>query len=174
MDPPCTLLGWWSRLWEHWVVQTADVVLPMGLQSPLRLQSFRQLTHVVPELNLMDGSKHPHLLWSVAGRTSQGAATPGSCQQVPLDHSNSVRFGVCRQDGSPSEAIPGWSFLQFLLHFCPFSSFGQEQFWAKYFDMGSCPHPSTRGCIPICWRWSLQVLSPPSLRISARLIPARY
>ena len=99
---------------------------------------------------------------------------PGSCQQVPLDHSNSVRFGVCRQDGSPSEAIPGWSFLQFLLHFCPFSSFGQEQFWAKYFDMGSCPHPSTRGCIPICWRWSLQVLSPPSLRISARLIPARY
>ena len=30
---PCTLLGWWSRLWENWVVRPTYVVLPMGLQS---------------------------------------------------------------------------------------------------------------------------------------------
>ena len=27
-------LGWWSRLWENWVVRSAYVVLPMGFQSP--------------------------------------------------------------------------------------------------------------------------------------------
>ena len=32
--PPCTLLGWWSSPWEHWVIWPADVVLPMGLQTP--------------------------------------------------------------------------------------------------------------------------------------------
>jgi hypothetical protein len=32
--PPCTLLGWCFSLWEHWVVRPADIVLPMGLQSP--------------------------------------------------------------------------------------------------------------------------------------------
>ena len=29
--PPCTLLGWWSSPWEHWVVQPAYAVLPMWL-----------------------------------------------------------------------------------------------------------------------------------------------
>lgn len=31
---PCTLLGWWSNPWQHWVVWSAGLVLPMGLQSP--------------------------------------------------------------------------------------------------------------------------------------------
>jgi hypothetical protein len=43
--PPCTLLGWWSSLWENWVVRPANVVLPMGLQPPLIFQSFGQLPH---------------------------------------------------------------------------------------------------------------------------------
>ena len=30
--PPCTLLGPWSSLWEHWVVWPVNGVLPMGLQ----------------------------------------------------------------------------------------------------------------------------------------------
>jgi hypothetical protein len=88
--PPCTLHSWWSSLWQHWVVWPSKVVLPMGLQ-PLFLQSFQQLPNWVPELSLINGSQHPHLLWSFAGQTSQGAAMPGSCQQVHSDHSNSVR-----------------------------------------------------------------------------------
>jgi hypothetical protein len=31
--PPGTLFGWWSSLWENWVVRSDYVVLPMGLQS---------------------------------------------------------------------------------------------------------------------------------------------
>jgi hypothetical protein len=29
--PPCTLLGWWSSPWDHWVIWPADIVLPLGL-----------------------------------------------------------------------------------------------------------------------------------------------
>ena len=32
--PLGTLLGWWSSLWENWVVRPAYVVLPVRLQSP--------------------------------------------------------------------------------------------------------------------------------------------
>jgi hypothetical protein len=32
--PSGTLLGWGSIFWENWVVRTAYVVLPMGLQFP--------------------------------------------------------------------------------------------------------------------------------------------
>lgn len=32
--PPCTLLGLWSRPWEHWVVQPAVITFPVGSQSP--------------------------------------------------------------------------------------------------------------------------------------------
>jgi hypothetical protein len=73
----CTLLGWWSSLWEDWVVWPANVVL-WG-----------------PELSLMVGSKHPHLHWPVA----QGTTIPGSCQQAPLDNSNSVGVVWCLQTG---------------------------------------------------------------------------
>jgi hypothetical protein len=38
----------------------------------------------------MVGCKHLHLHWSGAGRTSQGTATPGSCQQEPLGNGNST------------------------------------------------------------------------------------
>jgi hypothetical protein len=34
MMPPCIHFGWWLSLWELWVVQLLDIVLPMGLQSP--------------------------------------------------------------------------------------------------------------------------------------------
>jgi hypothetical protein len=32
--PPGTLLRWWSRLHDNWLVRPAYVVLPLGLQSP--------------------------------------------------------------------------------------------------------------------------------------------
>lgn len=46
------------------------------------------------------------IFWSVAGRTYRVTATLGYCQQVFLDHSNSVGFGVCRHDVSPDGAVP--------------------------------------------------------------------
>jgi len=122
------------------------VVLPMGLQSSPSTSSPTRL----PELTPMVGSKHPHLHWSVAGQTLQGTTTPGSCHYV-LDHGNSVRFGVCRQDGSLGGAVPGWPFLQPLLHlfylfiFGPCSFFGKQHFWVKNFERGGWPHPLTRG-----------------------------
>ena len=97
------------------------------------------------ELSLMVSLKHPHLHWSVAGEISPETATPGFCQQEPLDHSNGVVFGVCRHDGSSGGAIPGWSFLQSLFHFFPCSSFGQEHFCVKNFEIDEWSHPLTRG-----------------------------
>jgi hypothetical protein len=32
--PPCVLFSWRFSLWELWVVQLVNVVLPTGLQSP--------------------------------------------------------------------------------------------------------------------------------------------
>jgi hypothetical protein len=53
----------------------------------------------------MIDSKHPHLHWSVAGRTSQGTAAQGSYQQVSLGNINIVRVWYL-QDGSPGGAFP--------------------------------------------------------------------
>jgi hypothetical protein len=41
------LLGWWSRLWEKWVVRPAYVVLPMGCNSFMVLYFFCQLSYKV-------------------------------------------------------------------------------------------------------------------------------
>ena len=97
---------------------TADVVLPMGLQYSLHssIPSASYLTSV-PEHSLIVGSEHPQLHWSVAVQTSQGAATRGFCQQVPLGKGNNVCFGIFKQNVSPGWAVPGWLFLQSLLHF---------------------------------------------------------
>jgi hypothetical protein len=84
---------------------------------PLFLQFSARSPTSVPKLRLMVETKHPHPHWSGAGRPSQGVATPGSCQQVPLENGNCVRFDVCRQDGSPGWIDPEWPFLQSLLHF---------------------------------------------------------
>jgi hypothetical protein len=115
-----------------WSSQTMFFFL-WGYSHPLLIQSFCQLPHGIPELSLMAGSKHPHLHWSVAGRTSQGIAIAGSSQQVPLDHSNSVEFGVCRHDVFLGEAVPAWPFSLCSIC-CSFSSFGQKHFWVKNFE----------------------------------------
>jgi hypothetical protein len=87
------------------MLSSYEVAIPLNFSSP----SAR-----VPELSLKAGSKHAHLHWSGADRTSQGTATPASCQQVPLGKGNSVQFG---QDGFPGGAVPGWPFLQSRLHY---------------------------------------------------------
>ena len=62
--PPCTLLGWWSSPWEHWVFQLVDIVLPMELQSPSALSVRLPATPPgsLTRLSLMVSSKHPHSL----------------------------------------------------------------------------------------------------------------
>jgi hypothetical protein len=125
--PPVTLLGWWSKLWENWVVRADYVVIPMWLQSlsassnPSASSSTRFL-----ELNLMVGSKHQHLHWSVAGQTSPVTATLGSFPQTSLNHGNDL--GLVSADMlDPQVALPSVS----VPHYCPFSSFGQKHFWVK-------------------------------------------
>ena len=137
----------------NWMVRPAYAVLPMGLQSPSAPQSLCQLLYQVAWAQADGWLKHPHLHWSVAGQTSQGTTTPASCQQEPLAHGNSVRFGVYRQDGSPGRAVPGWPFLQSLFHFFAPVLPLDRNIW-----MGWWPHPSTR-VMPIYWKWSPQVLS---------------
>jgi hypothetical protein len=161
--PPCTLLGWWSGPWEHWLVQPAYVILPMGLQSlstpPVLLPALR-IPHWDPELSLMVGSKHPHLHCSVASRTSQEIATPGSCYQTPLGNSNSV-WVWCLQ----TKWIPSWVGLQMALpsvsapFFVPVFPLdrnipGLKTLW---WVGGLIPQSGDK---PIYWRCYLQVLSP--------------
>jgi len=77
--------GWWNcKLYSHYRNQcrccsSYGVAILLGSSSPSASSPTR-----VPELSLMVGSKHLNLHWSVAGWTSQGAATPGSRQRVPL------------------------------------------------------------------------------------------
>jgi len=112
----------------------------------------------------MVGSKYPYLHWCVAGGTYQGTATPGSCQQVPLDHSNSVGFGVCRHGGYPS----GGPFLQSLHDFFPVFPLERNISGLKTLRWVGVPIPRAEA-VPIYCRWSLQALSPPSLMKIARV-----
>ena len=83
-----------------------------------------------------------------------------------------------RMDPQVGHSLDGPSFSLCLIS-CPCSSFAQEHFWVKNFEMGGCNQPLTEGNIgvgvgrhtAILWSWSLQVLSSPSLCISAKVIP---
>jgi hypothetical protein len=97
----------------------------------------------------MVGSKHLHMLCSVAGLTSQGTAKPGSCQQAPLDQ------GKCWVWCLQTWCIHGWDhyfslcsifYFLFIYFFCPCSSFGWEHIWVKKkSDMDEWLHVLTRG-----------------------------
>ena len=94
----------------------------------------------------MVGSKHLYLHWSVAGLTSPEIATLGSCLQVPLDHGNSVGFGVCRHDVSPGGTIPQLSLPSVSVPFL----LSQFFHWTGTFlglksKINEWPHLSTRG-----------------------------
>ena len=69
-----------------------------------------------PVLSPVNGCEHPLLYLPGTGRASQETAILGSSQQAFVGiHIVSV-FGDCIWDGSPGEAVLGWSFLQSLLH----------------------------------------------------------
>ena len=129
------------------------------------------------EFSLMVGSKQLPLLWSVADQTSPGAATLGYCSPAPLDHSNSVGFGVCRHDVSPGGAIPGWPFLHLFHIFVPVLPLDWNISGKKTNKQTNKPWRWVGGLIPglgavpIYWRRFPQVLSAPSLCIMAFVIP---
>ena len=70
------------------MVQSVDIVL-LGLQSP-SAPSVPPLALPLGSLDSVVVCEYLHLYWLGAGRTSQGTAIPGSCQQVLLCISNSM------------------------------------------------------------------------------------
>jgi hypothetical protein len=69
------------------VVRLVDIVLTMDLQSPSAPSILPPSSSTeVCVLNPMVGCEYLHLHWSGAGRTSQGVAIPGSCQQSTSWH----------------------------------------------------------------------------------------
>jgi hypothetical protein len=142
--------GWSSQLMLFFLWGCSQ---PLCSSSPSTSSPSR-----VVELSLMVGSKHPYLHWSVAGRTSQGIATPDSCQQVPFGNSNTVGFSVCRQDGSPGGAVPGWPFSVSAPVFVPVLLDRKISGLKTLRWVGTLIH--WLGAVPIYWCWSLQVLSP--------------
>jgi hypothetical protein len=108
----------------------------------------------------MVGCNDQHLYGSGSGRTSQGTAIPGSCQQVLLGISNSV-WVWCLQMGR----IPRWQglWVSFPSVSAPliFSAFplGRNNSGLKFLRWVGDPNPQP-GAMTIRWIWALQVLSP--------------
>ena len=98
----------------YWLVHT--VVPPMGLQT----LSAPCILSILPPLgtlySVQISAKSIHLC------ICQALAEPlrGQLYQAPFSkHLSSTivsGFGDCKWDGSPSESVPRWSFLQSLLH----------------------------------------------------------
>lgn len=76
-----------------------------------------------------------------------------------------LQIGWNTRWGRPWLAFLSVSVSFFFFFFCSCSSFGQEHFLVKNLRWVSGPIPPP-GAVPVYWRWSLQVLSPPSLCIS--------
>jgi hypothetical protein len=99
----------------YWLVHID--VPSMGLQSSsspwvFLAPSLRTLLVLCP----MDDCEHPLLYLPGTGRTSQEIAISDSCQQSLVGICLVSGFGLW--DGSESEAVSGWSFLQALLCLC--------------------------------------------------------
>lgn len=95
----------------RWVIQST-------LFFPIRIAITLSSSWSSSSFCLMLGSKHLHLHWAVAGSNFQGTAIPGSCQQVAFwQQPQCCGFNVYRQNGSSGGVVPGWPFLQTLLHF---------------------------------------------------------
>jgi hypothetical protein len=117
--PPCTLLGWSSSPWEHWVVWLADVVLPRGLHFPS-----------VPTVPRASPLGFQSSVWWLAERIciyiGQVLAEPPREQphRVPVSKhflataTVSDLVSIDRMDPQGG-AVLRWPFLQSQFHFCP-------------------------------------------------------
>ena len=88
---------------------------------------------------------------------------PSSSPPIPPTVLGLVYADVLGPQVGQSPVGPSFSLCSI---FCPCSSFGQEHFWVKNFEMGGWPHPSTQG-----HAYLLEVVSTgsisPSMQISA-------
>ncbi|EDL41692.1 mCG148474 [Mus musculus] len=98
----------------------SNLVSPQPIYNPtFSYSSNKQFPLRFKNRSLMVGCEHPHLYWSGAGRTSQGTAITGSCQQALLGISNSVwvwclHVGWIPRWGSLWMAFPSVSALFFV------------------------------------------------------------
>ena len=104
------------------------------------------------------GCEHPHLYWPGSGKTSQGTAISGLCQQARLGIINIVwvwclQIGWAPRWGSLWIAFPSDSTPLFV-HVFPFDRRNSELLFLRW--VGSLiPYP---GAVPIHWIWSIHVL----------------
>ena len=99
------------------------------------------------ELCLMLGSQLPHLHLSIADQISQETGTLGSCQKGPLDHGNSVGFGICRHDGCPRWGSPCLTLPSVLVpFFVPVHPLDRNISRLKTVRWEGSPIPQPRGC----------------------------
>ena len=87
------------------------------------------------QLSQLVGCKYLHLSQSAACWVSWRTAMLGSCLGAHPSISDNDRPGAS-PSGSPVGLVTEPPFPQSLLHFCPYSSFRQEQFWVRVFDCG--------------------------------------
>jgi hypothetical protein len=115
-----TLLGWWYCPWEHWVVQSANIVLSMVLHSPLLPYSFCQLSH-------QDG----WLQASTSALVRCWQKLPGNSHNRFLSASTSCQQqsrGLVSADRMNPQVgrSPLGPYFSLCSTFCPSLSFGQE------------------------------------------------
>jgi hypothetical protein len=129
------------------------LILPMGLQSSSASSVLLVAISIgVSRFSPMVDCKYLHLCWTGAGRTSQGTAMSGSCQQVLLGISNSVRVW-CLQMGW----IPRWNSLWMAFpstsgpFFVPVFPLARNISKSKF--LSSLGGPTLQlGTVPIYWR----------------------
>jgi hypothetical protein len=110
---------------------------------------------VVPTLSPMFDCVYLHLYWPGSGRTSQGTAIPGFCQQAIFGISNNVwvwcqKMGWMPRWGSPWMAFPSVSAPLFVTEF-PFDKRNSGLIFLRWVG-GTIPQPGT---MPIHWIQSL-------------------
>ena len=119
---PCiplgTLLGWWSSLWENWVVRPAYVVLPMGWQSPSAPPgllpvplsgSLKSVWWLAPSICICIGQ--------LVARPSQKLPYLVPIHKCLLTIATVLGLVSTDMIYPQVEPFPGWSFLQSLFHF---------------------------------------------------------
>jgi hypothetical protein len=169
--PPCALLGWWSSLWEHWVVWPANVVLPMGLQSPSAPPALKpapppgyliSVWWLAPSIHICIG-------YLLAGPPKEQPHQVPVCKCLLITATVLGLVSVDRMEPQVGQSPDGPSFSLCSI-FVPVLPLNRNISGLKILRWMGAPIPQP-GDLPICWRWSLQVLQPPFLCISAKVIP---